>query len=178
LRRRSAARFKARRSEANGGLAATCNEGVTPMFDREKIMESVAKHREALAEAWKLNREVFFCALSAAHITRVTVTFDGEGDSGQIDNIAAYKGDEPVPLPDQAINLRTVSWNDDAITIEKKPLDAAIERLCYDFLEQEHEGWENNDGAYGEFTFDVAQQTVALEFNGRFTDVHTSSHTF
>ena len=148
------------------------------MIDMEKIMESIAKHREALAEAWKLNRDMFFVVLSAAQITRVTVTFDGEGDSGQINNIEAYKGDEQVPLPDQAIPVRTASWNDDAITIEEKTLDAAIERLCYDFLEQEHGGWENNDGAYGEFTFDVAKRTVELEFNGRFTDVHTSSRTF
>jgi hypothetical protein len=148
------------------------------MIDMEKIMESIAKHRDALAEAWKLNRDVFFAVLSAAQITRVTVTFDGEGDSGQIDNIAAYRGDKLSPLPAQAIPIRTVGWNGDAITVEEKPLEAAIETLCYDFLAQEHGGWENNDGAYGEFTFDVAQLTVELEFNGRFTDVHTSSHTF
>ncbi len=146
------------------------------MTEMEEIIQSMAKHREALAEAWKLNREAFFAALSAAHITRVTVTFDGEGDDGQIDNIAAYKGDELAPLPDQTIPIRTVGWS--AITVDEKPLEAALETLCYDFLEHEHGGWENNDGAYGEFTFDVAQRTVELEFNGRFTDVHTSSHTF
>jgi hypothetical protein len=54
----------------------------------------------------------------------------------------------------------------------------AIEQLCYDFLEQEHGGWENNDGAFGEFTFNVAERTVELEFNGRFSDFTTSSHTF
>ena len=38
-------------------------------------------------------------------------------------------------------------------------------------LEQEQGGWENNDGAFGEFTFDVAERTIELEFNGRFTDI-------
>jgi hypothetical protein len=57
-------------------------------------------------------------------------------------------------------------------------LREAIEVLCYDCLEQEHGGWENNDGAYGTFTFDVLQRTIELEFNGRFTDVATSHHQF
>src|SRR5579872_1909471 len=138
------------------------------MVEIETVMASIAKHHAALADAWKLNKEAFFTALADAHITRVSVTFDGEGDSGQIDNIAAYKGDELTPLPDQTVALRTARWGDDAIKVEEHPVAQAIETLCYDFLEQEHGGWENNDGAYGEFTFDVANRTVELEFNGRF----------
>ncbi len=34
----------------------------------------------------------------------------------------------------------------------------AIERLAYDFLEETHDGWENSDGAYGDFIFDVAER--------------------
>ncbi len=40
------------------------------------------------------------------------------------------------------------------------------------------EGWENNDGAYGEFTLNVEQRTITLEFNGRYSDVHTSHHSY
>jgi hypothetical protein len=43
---------------------------------------------------------------------------------------------------------------------------------------QEHGGWENNDDAYGTFTFDVPERTIEPEFNGRFTDIATSHHTF
>jgi hypothetical protein len=50
--------------------------------------------------------------------------------------------------------------------------------LCYDFLEEEHGGWENNDGEFGEFLLDVLKRTVELEFHGRFTDVSTSHHSF
>jgi len=147
------------------------------MIEMSTIMESIARHREALAEAWKVNREVLFAALSAAQITRITVTFDGESDSGQMDNVSAFRGDEPVPLPSGAIAIRSVNWNGEATT-EEKPLEAAIEILCFDFLDQEHGGWENNDGAFGEFTFDVAARTVELEFNGRYMEVHTTAHTF
>ena len=148
------------------------------MVEMSEIMQSIARHREALAEAWKLNKEVFFSALSAAQITRVTVTFDGEGDSGQIDDIAAYHGDELAPLPAETVELRTVSWGDNALAVVHQSLSSALETLCYDFLEQEHGGWENNDGAFGEFTFNVAERTVGLEFSGRYMDVSTFSHTF
>jgi hypothetical protein len=59
-----------------------------------------------------------------------------------------------------------------------QPLRDAIETLCYDYLEQEHGGWENNDGAYGEFQFDVAERTIELEFSSRYTDVHISYNSF
>jgi hypothetical protein len=148
------------------------------MIDMQIIMESIARHRKALEEAWKLNKDEFFAALAAAEISLITVTFDGEGDSGQITNVEAYMADNLVALPTSAISLRSLQWNSDEVTVEQKPLQAAIEILCYDFLLQEHGGWENNDGAYGEFTFDVAARTVELEFHGRYTDVHTTTHTF
>jgi hypothetical protein len=57
-------------------------------------------------------------------------------------------------------------------------LREAIEELCYGYLTQEHGGWENNDGAFGEFTFDVRAASIKLEFNARFTDYSTSTHKF
>ena len=41
-----------------------------------------------------------------------------------------------------------------------------------------YSGWENNDGAFGTFVFDVPARTVTLEHNERFTDVNTTSHEF
>jgi hypothetical protein len=86
-------------------------------------------------------------------------------------------GDTLTKLPDTKLTLRTVDWSND-VAVNERTMAEAIEQLCYDFLEQEHGGWENNDGAFGEFTFNVAERTVELEFNGRFSDFTTSSHTF
>lgn len=148
------------------------------MIDMQEIMNSIAKRSEALAEAWKHNKEAFFTALSDARITQVTVTFDGEGDSGQIHDITALSGDGPAPLPEQTLVIRTVNWDGSSTASVEQPFGSALETLCYDFLEQEHGGWENNDGAYGEFVFDVASRTVELEFHGRYMEVHTTAHTF
>jgi hypothetical protein len=41
-----------------------------------------------------------------------------------------------------------------------------------------HGGWENNEGAYGEFTFDVAQRTITLDYNERVETSEYSQHMF
>ncbi len=148
------------------------------MADMKTILQSISQRSAALAEISKANKEAIFDALAANGFSLVNVTFDGEGDSGQIDNLAGYVGDVLTKLPEFKLTLQNLSWSDNNITTEDKSLVDAIERLCYDFLEQEHGGWENNDGAFGEFTLYVAGRSVELEFNGRYTDIHTTTHTF
>ena len=46
---------------------------------------------------------------------------------------------------------------------------AVVEEMAYDYLADTHRGWENDDGAYGEFCFDAAARTIHLDFNERFT---------
>ncbi len=58
------------------------------------------------------------------------------------------------------------------------PVRDAIEKLAYDFLEEVHDGWENEDGAYGEFVFDVAERTIRLEYNERVMTTSYSEHEF
>jgi len=74
--------------------------------------------------------------------------------------------------------MRRLSWGATEPVAEKRSLQDAIESLCYDYLEVTHGGWENNDGAFGEFHLDVAERTVDLEFHGRFSDTYTTNHTF
>ena len=148
------------------------------MVDMQSILESIEQHRKTLSETTKANKAVIFEALSAAGIDLVNVTFDGEGDSGQIENIIARKGEVQIPISDQTVTVQSASWDGKEVTVREQSIGEAIEQLCYDFLEQEHGGWENNDGAFGEFTLDVEGKNVELEFNGRYSDVHTSTHTF
>ena len=105
----------------------------------------------------------------------VNVTFDGEGDSGQIENITA---DDCAEVPQIPLELQQPSWGTGKLDSIQTTLRESIETLCYDFLSQEQGGWENNDGAYGEFTFHVAERRVELDFNARFTDTTHFSHSF
>jgi hypothetical protein len=157
----------------------------SPTKDKETTMTNFAEcskryhdHNNALAEANVLNKAVVFDALVTAGITRLTIEFDGEGDSGQLNGVAAYMEETSVTLPLVPITLHRSQFNTNNLITCNETLKNAVETLCYDYLEQKHGGWENNDGAYGTFEFDVGNRTIGLEFNERFVDTSTHNHTF
>jgi hypothetical protein len=142
------------------------------------FLERYDRHLKAVAEANALNKQVVFDALAAAGLTRITVEFDGIGDSGQIDEITAYAGDAIAELPLPSLTLHQVAQNKGDPRTTKVSLREAVETLCYDYLSQTHGGWENNDGAYGRFEFDVGKRSIYLDFNERFTDSTHHFHDF
>jgi hypothetical protein len=116
------------------------------------------------------DKNAVFDILNELGIDRITVTFDGYGDSGQIESIEVFAdGEKPAVLPDN----RLVTFHG-----EETRLREAIETLAYDCLEASEPGWENNEGAYGTFVFAVADRTIVLEHNARVSDVATSHHSF
>jgi hypothetical protein len=166
------------------------------MSDFDTYAARYERHRQNVRRANELNKATLFDALAAAGIPKITVAFDGCGDSGQIEGITVHIGETPqallaavppplasqavmmTPLPETPITLYQAQWDSDELGTEETTLQDAIETLCHGYLEQEHDGWEINDGSYGEFEFDVAARTIHLEFNGRFSDVYTETHTF
>src|SRR6266480_1498398 len=54
--------------------------------------------------------------------------------------------------------------------------EAQLMELFYDLTQARHPGWENNDGACGEFEWDLAADTLEHTHNDRFTDYHTTEH--
>lgn len=136
------------------------------------------RYQDALAIANKRTKELLFDALRDAGITRVTAEFDGEGDSGQIDNIIAFVGDQTTPLPETEIKVHSATFGSPKVSAHRQALTCAIENVCYGYLEHEHDGWENNEGAYGEFVFEVEERKISLDFNERFIDSTHYDHTF
>jgi hypothetical protein len=57
-------------------------------------------------------------------------------------------------------------------------LEGAVEELVYDLLSDTHSGWQDNDGAYGEFCIDARARAIHLEFNERFTSSELYTHDF
>ena len=138
-----------------------------------------AQERERVrlaAEVRPGNKTAIFDALARAGITIVTVSFDGCGDSGQIESIDAFAGDAPAELPSEQIELAEPASDGGRPEQSSFSLRDAVEKLAYDFLEETHDGWENNDGAYGEFTFDVASRTITLAYNERHMESDYSEH--
>jgi len=48
--------------------------------------------------------------------------------------------------------------------------------LFYDLIEVRHAGWENNDGAFGEFDWDLATDCLKHSHSDRFTDYEITEH--
>jgi hypothetical protein len=142
-------------------------------FDQKQ--REYARRAEQILAA---NKTVLFDALAVAGIETVTLTFDGYGDSGQIERIDVEAGEETTPLPSDRIEIVRTFYESPEIERQTQTVHEAIETLVYDFLRLTHSGWENNDGAYGEFTFDVAERTIKLDYNERYTSSENYSHEF
>lgn len=124
------------------------------------------------------NKAALFDALAAADITNVVVEFDGSCDEGQIESVTAYTGEAAVDLPAESIAISEPRWG--SVSLERRacPIAEAIEAMAYALLEEAHGGWENNDGAFGIFTFDVAKRAIWLAFNERVMESVSSEYEF
>ncbi|MAY76213.1 MAG: hypothetical protein CL802_01010 [Citromicrobium sp.] len=150
-------------------------DATPPTFDADDFMARYRAYEERASALHPPNKAALFAALAATGITSVTVTFDGYGDSGQIEGFAAKAGDSDAELPDTPVELAGTSFGSDEIVRTTNPLPDAIEAFCYRVLESKHGGWENNEGAYGEFVLDVVAGTVEFDFNYR---IETSENHF
>ena len=132
---------------------------------------------EARPHAYMDNLRRILPVLRENGVRRVTVTFDGSGDSGSIDDVeygdAAIDGSTlMVEIEIMHRVLQAGRWVTSRVR-EQKDLDTAIEELTDDYLAETNVDWYNNDGGFGELTIDVDEGTVALEVSVRFTESST-----
>lgn len=124
----------------------------TPLFS--PLEAYYARERETLATQPAVRAE-----LLQLGVVSVIAEYDGVGDSGQIEQIRYLDGADPA----------------NAISVDEQT-NERVEALLYALLNLRHGGWENNDGAYGSFNWDLASETIAHEHNQRYTDHETSLH--
>jgi hypothetical protein len=124
------------------------------------------------------NKAVLFDALAASCIDTVEVTFNGYADEGQIDGVVADGEGGDTDLHSIHVEIRRVEWGDQIVTRQTLSVKDAIEKLVHDILEQTYSGWENNQGAYGDFLFDVEERTITLNFNERIETSELTQHVF
>lgn len=136
-------------------------------------------HQARCAALRPANKAVLLNAFAAANIARATVSFDGYGDSGQIESVDAVDiAGAPCDLPGIHMTLHEAVWDREEPREQASPLPEAIERLVYDLLGVTHGGWEINDGAFGSVVIDVASSTIELECNLRFSASEQYVHSF
>lgn len=98
------------------------------MADIVAQIEAEKAQRAALRPA---NKVAVFAALAGAGIASVTVSFDGYGDSGQIESIVAHDAAHAeIPLPDRTISMVAIIWGQSEPESRAMALTEAIEHLC------------------------------------------------
>ena len=124
------------------------------------------------------NKTALFDVLAAARIDTVEVTFNGYADEGQIDSAVADGEGGDTNLESIHVEISRVEWGSQIVTRQTLSVKDAIEKLVHDLLEQTYSGWENNQGTYGDFLFDVAERTITLNFNERIETSELTQHVF
>tara|TARA_R100001369_G_scaffold15691_1_gene30522 strand:+ start:616 stop:1131 length:516 start_codon:yes stop_codon:yes gene_type:complete len=111
-------------------------------IDFAAVLARQSERDARIAALRPANKERLFDGLTAAGITHVTVSFDGYGDSGQVESIEAYAGDAEVTFPKTQIAYAALTWDDPEVEMRALSLEDVVEQLAYDFLSDTHGGWE------------------------------------
>lgn len=124
------------------------------------------------------NKEILFDILADNKVEVVTVMFDGSGDDGQVES-----SDLPDKIKRVVVEGAKVSqgkiWTSGGVkeSFKENPtVEEIVASLCYEALSNLYGGWENNDGAFGEFVFHVKDRVVEFNFNQRYTESTLHEH--
>jgi len=105
--------------------------------------------------------------LKSLGITSASISYDGEGDEGQITDIEALEPTE--------VKLKLMT--DCTPRGLHRELTDVLESFAWKVLDDHHQGFEINDGGFGTITIDVTGNTVSLEKNDKFVDFCTETVT-
>lgn len=145
----------------------------------DDIMARWARRDALEAQLLPANKANILSALAAAGIAAVVIRFDGCGDSGQIEEMEARDGQGvSLIIPSTLVEILDLPWDGEIAKAQIMPLDQALEAYAYRLLGSSHPGWENNDGAFGEFSFDVVAGTIRLDHHERYTAIEDYSHEY
>jgi len=151
------------------------------MIDTNEILATIERTRKDARDRFTTNKATILTAMRDQQIKKVVVSYSGYGDSGCIDSIHAGRDDEAEAVNLSAIAVVVVatsslfvdgSWRENKCE-KTMTFHEALEEFAYDWLEANHGGWENNDGADGEFIFDLEEGRVFITHNSHYTETDT-----
>ena len=157
----------------------------------DDIMAQIKADQIKKGDRVKYHSNLLFDTLAQTKVSSIEVSFEGCGDSGQIEAVdytdANGKGIDEAYLNKTIVkgSATTAYMQYDEKTkqlVDGKSKEGTIreiiEEICYDKLGASHGGWEINEGSYGTFHFDVSGRKVSLEYNERIEEVRTSEESF
>jgi len=118
------------------------------------IYQMMGQMRDDRATVIRATRFMLLTRLRKAGIKEVSCTYDAYGDSGNWEDVTLDAG--------------AISTTDD--------LTSAIGNFVWDVAYHYHAGFENNEGGYGELTWDLVADSITLDHADRIMDTQHSYH--
>ena len=157
----------------------------------DDIMAQIKADQLKKADRLKYHSNLLFDTLAQTKVSFIEVSFEGCGDSGQIEAVD-YTDANGKGIDEAYLNKTIVKgsektsyhqWDEKKkMLVKTEPREGnvreIVEEICYDKLGASHGGWEINEGSYGTFYFDVSTRKVRLEYNERIEEVRTSEESF
>lgn len=144
--------------------------------DVQALINSMKQVKDDARARMKASRKQILSALQELDATHVVVSYSGSGDAGQVDDVEVFRDSDAIQANHPVSALVSASkWSEvesrwiDFSELKPIPLEDALTEFVYDWLQLEHGGWENNDGASGECRIDVTE--------GQFVLGHTTYYT-
>ena len=172
-------------------MSKTSKSKKIKMPKMDDIMAQIKADQLKKADRVKYHADLLFDTLAQTKVSSIEVSFEGCGDSGQIESVdytdSKGKGIDEAYLDKIIVKGSAKTsyhqWDEKTkklVQTEAKEgnIREIIEEVCYDKLGASHGGWELNEGSYGTFHFDVPTRKVTLEYNERIEEVRTSEESF
>jgi hypothetical protein len=150
----------------------------------DDIYEQIRKENEDALKRVEHNKHILFDLFDANGIDGAEARFDGSGDSGNVEDVSIHSDDPKANalLDEETVGaklLHSTGYGPEGVVYNLDPgpitVKDLIEGICYECLHGSHRGWENNDGAYGDFAFDTATRSITLQYYERATELHEHS---
>lgn len=137
-------------------------------------------------EATEQNKATLIAAMKEHGINYIHVSFDGCGDSGQMEEVVLFN-EKAEQIDDDCLDRScevihtSQTYKDNAWHHEKfsrmETIRDLAETVAYWPLEDHFGGWEINEGAYGTVVIN-ADGTGTIDYNQRVVDIETDSASF
>ena len=140
------------------------DERTPPKIEEMKIEEDFhakyERERKEKLDNFPTKAENFKKKLKELKVKSFSVEYSGSGDSGEINEISWT----PKKL-NASIDVGTwTRWNNDTFereeTTDHKSLHDYIEDFCYELLEDNHGGWEINEGQSGNIEWNSKDDVI------------------
>lgn len=144
-----------------------------PAFDMAAIYADMARMHEERVRQVREDRTELLAVLQAAGIEGVEAHYDAYGDSGNVEDVTLLPD---LPEADQPV----VSEGELPLGMPAPripdPFMIRLKDMLWSTVYSLHPGFENNEGGYGDITWDITDDSMSIEHSERFVDVNCYSH--